>query len=144
MSGFEWFLLIVVVILVPLIVAVMITLWTLEQARKRNRKNREEGSASAGPVKRRATREPASTSVGDSGSVDRQVDAAVTEIAMSDSAITAPADEAGLVDSGAYPLSDDNWQRTAPTRAEVAESETTTGPTVGADDSESVGESRST
>ena len=144
MSGFEWFLLIVVVILVPLIVAVMITLWTLEQARKRNRKNREEGTASADPVKRRATREPASASGGDSGAVDRQLDAAVTEIAMSDTAITAPADHADFVDSGADPLPDDNWQRTAPTRAEVAESETTTGPTVGADDSESVGESRST
>ncbi len=36
----EWFLLIVVVILVPLVVAVAVTLWTLEQARLRTKKNR--------------------------------------------------------------------------------------------------------
>jgi len=57
MSGFEWFLLVVVVILVPLVVAVAITLWTLEQARQRNRKNREGSSSGATPVKRRATRD---------------------------------------------------------------------------------------
>lgn len=54
MTGFEWFLLIVVVIAVPLIVAVVVTLWTLEQARQRNRKNRTGGPAE--PVKRKATR----------------------------------------------------------------------------------------
>lgn len=54
MTGFEWFLLIVVVIAVPLIVAVVVTLWTLEQARQRNRKNRTGGPAE--PVKRQATR----------------------------------------------------------------------------------------
>jgi len=55
MSGFEWFLLVVVVIAVPLVVAVAVTLWTLEQARMRNRRNRETG----GPAKRRATRDVA-------------------------------------------------------------------------------------
>ncbi len=54
MTGFEWFLLVVVVIAVPLIVAVVVTLWTLEQARQRNRKNRS--GESAEPVKRNATR----------------------------------------------------------------------------------------
>lgn len=55
MSGFEWFLLVVVVIAVPLVVAVAITLWTLEQARQRNRQNREEEQGTE-PVKRRAAR----------------------------------------------------------------------------------------
>lgn len=54
MTGFEWFLLIVVVIAVPLIVAVVVTLWTLEQARLRNRKNR--GGDRGEPVKRMAVR----------------------------------------------------------------------------------------
>jgi len=53
MSTFEWFLLIVVVIAVPLIVAVVVTMWTLEQARQRNRKNRSD--APGEPVKRLAT-----------------------------------------------------------------------------------------
>ena len=59
MSGFEWFLLIVVVIVVPLVVAVVVTLWTLEQARQRSRRNREESTPSTAtePVKRRATRD---------------------------------------------------------------------------------------
>lgn len=53
MTSFEWFLLIVVVIAVPLIVAVVVTLWTLEQARQRNRKNRTGGPSE--PVKRMAS-----------------------------------------------------------------------------------------
>lgn len=57
MSGFEWFLLVVVVILVPLIVAVAITLWTLEMARQRKRQNRAPVDSNGGPVKRKATRE---------------------------------------------------------------------------------------
>ena len=64
MSGFEWFLLIVVVIVVPLVVAVAVTLWTLEQARMRNRQNREGTGTSGEPVKRRATRDPAPASAG--------------------------------------------------------------------------------
>jgi hypothetical protein len=36
----EWFLLIVVVILIPLGIAVPITLWSLEQARQRTKRNR--------------------------------------------------------------------------------------------------------
>jgi hypothetical protein len=36
----EWFLLIVVVILIPLAIAVTVTLWSLEQARRRSKRNR--------------------------------------------------------------------------------------------------------
>ena len=53
MTGTEWFLLIVVVIGLPLLVAVVVTLWTLEMARQRNKKNRQQPTA---PVKRQATR----------------------------------------------------------------------------------------
>lgn len=42
MTNFEWFLLIVVVIVVPLIVAMVVTLWTIDQANKRKRANRED------------------------------------------------------------------------------------------------------
>lgn len=59
MSGFEWFLVIVVVILIPLAIAVVVTLWTLEQARKRNPRNRPGGKASG--TKRLATRSAASS-----------------------------------------------------------------------------------
>jgi cytochrome c biogenesis protein ResB len=53
-SGSEWFLLIVVVIGIPLLIAVAVTLWTLEMARLRNKKNRHQPPT---PVKRKATRE---------------------------------------------------------------------------------------
>ena len=43
MSGTEW-LLVVLVILVPLLLAVIVTKWTLDQALKRSRKNRESAS----------------------------------------------------------------------------------------------------
>jgi hypothetical protein len=39
-SGTEW-LLVVLVIVVPLLLAVIVTKWTLDQALKRSRKNRE-------------------------------------------------------------------------------------------------------
>ena len=55
MTGTEWFLLIVVVIGLPLLVAVVVTLWTLEMARQRNKKNRPQPTT---PVKRQATRKP--------------------------------------------------------------------------------------
>jgi len=42
-SGTEW-LLVVLVILVPLLLAVIVTKWTLDQALKRSRKNRESAS----------------------------------------------------------------------------------------------------
>ena len=45
MSGTEW-LLVVMVILVPLALAVIVTKWTLDQALKRSRKNRETRPAS--------------------------------------------------------------------------------------------------
>ena len=64
MTTFEWFLLIVVVLGVPLVVAVVVTLWTLEQARQRNRKNRP-GDGAGGPVKRNATRTVAEPAVTD-------------------------------------------------------------------------------
>jgi hypothetical protein len=44
-SGTEW-LLVVLVILVPLFLAVIVTKWTLDQALKRSRKNRESRSDS--------------------------------------------------------------------------------------------------
>lgn len=40
MSGTEW-LLVVLVIVVPLALAIIVTKWTLDQALKRSRKNRE-------------------------------------------------------------------------------------------------------
>lgn len=54
MTGTEWFVLIVVVVLVPLAIAVAVTLWTLEQARLRNKRNRPDRGIG---VKRKATRE---------------------------------------------------------------------------------------
>ncbi len=54
MSGFEWFLVIVVVILIPLVIAVAVTLWTLEMARRRNPRNRPGGKVSGS--KRRGTK----------------------------------------------------------------------------------------
>ena len=56
MSGFEWFLVIVVVFLIPLAIAVVVTLWTLEMARRRNPRNRPGGKVSG--TKRKAVREP--------------------------------------------------------------------------------------
>lgn len=58
MSGTEWFLLIVVVILVPLLIAGAVTLWTLEQSRKRNRRNRPDDQGKKAGVARKATRPP--------------------------------------------------------------------------------------
>lgn len=55
-TGTEWVLLIVVVILVPLAIAVSVTWWTLEQARRRNKRNRPNRPIG---VKRKATRERA-------------------------------------------------------------------------------------
>jgi hypothetical protein len=54
MSGTEWFLLLVIVIGIPLVIAVAVTVWTLEMARLRNKKNRPQLAV---PVKRKATRE---------------------------------------------------------------------------------------
>jgi hypothetical protein len=42
-SGTEW-LLVMLVIVVPLLLAVIVTKWTLDQALKRSRKNRESAS----------------------------------------------------------------------------------------------------
>jgi len=54
MSGFEWFLLVVVVIGLPLLIAVVVTLWTLEQARQRHRKNRKPSGAARRPARVRS------------------------------------------------------------------------------------------
>lgn len=70
MSGFEWFLLVVVVIAVPLVVAVAVTLWTLEQARMRNRRNRVASESEEEPVKRRAARDGPSGAEAKSGQID--------------------------------------------------------------------------
>lgn len=45
MSGTEW-VLVVLVFLVPLALAVIVTKWTLDQALKRSRKNREDAARS--------------------------------------------------------------------------------------------------
>lgn len=55
MTNFEWFLLIVVVIGVPLIVAAVVTIWTIDQARKRKRQNRDDAQIG---VKRKAALSP--------------------------------------------------------------------------------------
>lgn len=134
MSGFEWFLLVVVVILVPLIVAVMITLWTLEQARKRNRKNREPGDPASGPVKRRATRDAAAPVVA-APLADQALAGMATNIALADDAIAAPAEGGVAWGVEAEPGLSDDWQRSSPSVAEAAASETTLGPVENIDDS---------
>ena len=66
MSGTEW-LLVVLVILVPLALAVIVTKWTLDQAMKRQRRNREprpEGERVPTPL---ATSEPNTELFGGSG-----------------------------------------------------------------------------
>ncbi|MGE3797191.1 MAG: hypothetical protein AB7G88_05050 [Thermomicrobiales bacterium] len=57
MSATEWFLL-AMVIVVPLIIATGVTLWTLEQALKRNKKYRREQEA-AKAAKSAGSRPPA-------------------------------------------------------------------------------------
>jgi hypothetical protein len=69
-TGTEWFLLIVVVIGLPLLVAVVVTLWTLEMARQRNKKNRPQPAT---PVKRQATRKkPVEVDADDKTTVSRE------------------------------------------------------------------------
>jgi hypothetical protein len=41
--GTQEYILLALVILIPLVIAVVVTLWTLEQARLRNKKNRPTG-----------------------------------------------------------------------------------------------------
>lgn len=55
MTSFEWFLLIIVVIAVPLIIAAVVTLWTIDQANKRKRANRNDSQVG---VKRQAALSP--------------------------------------------------------------------------------------
>jgi hypothetical protein len=55
--GTQEYLLLVMVIVVPLIIAVVVTLWTLEQARMRSKKNRKaarptQSARSAAPTPR--------------------------------------------------------------------------------------------
>ena len=55
MTGFEWFLLIIVVIVVPLIIAGAVTLWSIDQTNKRKRANRKDAQIG---VKRKAALSP--------------------------------------------------------------------------------------
>lgn len=48
MSSTEY-LLVALTILIPLVIAVVVTLWTLEQARLRSKKNRKRASSSSKP-----------------------------------------------------------------------------------------------
>ena len=60
MSGTEW-LLVALVILVPAAIAILVSLWTLEQARLRSRKNRKPAAAKrqeAQPVATEHTESP--------------------------------------------------------------------------------------
>lgn len=42
--GTQEYILLALVIVIPLVIAVVVTLWTLEQARLRNKKNRKDGA----------------------------------------------------------------------------------------------------
>lgn len=55
MTGFEWFLLIVVVVAIPLIIAAIVTLWSIDQTNKRKRANRKDAQIG---VKRKAALSP--------------------------------------------------------------------------------------
>jgi len=66
-TGTEW-LLLAAVILVPLILAVMVTKWTLDQALKRSRKNRDRRARGT------SSDSPGSSSSGRAGSLDRLTD----------------------------------------------------------------------
>ena len=48
--GLQEYLLLALVILLPLVIAVLVTLWTLEQARLRSKKNRKRSAKTAPPV----------------------------------------------------------------------------------------------
>jgi hypothetical protein len=48
--GLQEYLLLALVILLPLVIAVAVTLWTLEQARLRSKKNRKRSANTAPPV----------------------------------------------------------------------------------------------
>jgi hypothetical protein len=54
--GLQEYVLLVLVILIPLVIAVAVTLWTLEQARMRSKKNRKR------PAARKVEAPPASDS----------------------------------------------------------------------------------
>jgi hypothetical protein len=45
--GLQEYLLLALVILLPLVIAILVTLWTLEQARLRNKKNRKRSPQSS-------------------------------------------------------------------------------------------------
>lgn len=60
--GSKEYALLAMVILVPLVIAVAVTLWTLEQARLRNKKNRELPSGAKTPVNLLDDDEPTASS----------------------------------------------------------------------------------
>lgn len=70
MTGFEWFLLIIVVIIVPLIIAGAVTIWTIDQANKRKRANRKDAQIG---VKRKAALSPEEVEARLAARAERQV-----------------------------------------------------------------------
>jgi FtsZ-interacting cell division protein ZipA len=77
MTTFEWFLLIVIVIVVPLIIAVVVTLWTIDQANKRKRANRNDAQIG---VKRNAALSPEEVAARKAARAEREADAATVTI----------------------------------------------------------------
>lgn len=69
MTTFEWFLLIVIVIVVPLIIAAVVTLWTIDQANKRKRANRNDAQIG---VKRKAALSPEEAAARKAARVEKQ------------------------------------------------------------------------
>lgn len=87
MTGFEWFLLIVVVIVVPLIIAVIVTLWSIDQANKRKRANRKDPQIG---VKRKAALTPEEVAERKAARAARQAEAEAEAAAASNA--TTPGD----------------------------------------------------
>lgn len=72
MTGFEWFLLIVVVIGVPLIIAGIVTLWSIDQTNKRKRANRKDAQIG---VKRNAALSPEEVEARKAARAEKQAEA---------------------------------------------------------------------
>lgn len=80
MSGFEWFLLIIVVIVVPLIIAGAVTLWSIDQTNKRKRANRKDAQIG---VKRKAALTPEEAAERRAARAAKQAEAVATDAADS-------------------------------------------------------------
>lgn len=85
MSGFEWFLLIIVVIVVPLIIAGAVTLWSIDQTNKRKRANRKDAQIG---VKRKAALSPEEVAERRAARAKKQAEAEAEAAAESESATT--------------------------------------------------------